>query len=346
MSGRIRTVKPEMLEDERVADLSLVSFKLFIGCILAADDYGALRGVPAALAGRVFWRETERGTVDVVDVAEALMELVSVGLLLPFKVRGQKYVTIKNWNKHQRVDKPGKPLCPQTSEREYMSVLAFMAEIREPFANASALTRESFAPDLDLDQRPTTNEETPGSPPLASNQLPLLPPGDVAGLGRPASPFESHQTRPSGTSGPANGAPQLVLVTSEPNGPTDVEVVWDAYLAGWRRLFGAKGRPPRFDDKRKALVRRRLPEHGLDQLVAAVSGVWLSEFHVNGGHTSIDLVLRDAAHVEQFAGIHARLAPKKPAPADPNRQAREEAALAALERERLARLGISASESS
>lgn len=107
MSGRIRTIKPEMLEDERVAALSDRAYRLFIGCIQLADDYGNLHGAVAKLRAAIFWGHAETTEQ---EVAAALVELV--GIVEPYRVRGQSYLRIVNWAKHQRVVHPGKPRVP------------------------------------------------------------------------------------------------------------------------------------------------------------------------------------------------------------------------------------------
>lgn len=136
MAGRIRTVKPELLEDERTASLSDAAFRLFIGSILLADDYGNLRASPLYLAGAVGsccgW-DAKRSTV-------ALAELVAANLVQPYTVRGQAYGHIRGWEKHQRVDKPGKPRCPNPVEASDVGV------IPESFANDSGLTSDLRPP--------------------------------------------------------------------------------------------------------------------------------------------------------------------------------------------------------
>lgn len=103
--SRIRSLKPEWLEDE-LALASLEARVLSIGLILMADDYGNGRAHPTLLASRVFPanpRET---------LANALEELRQLRYVTLYEVEGQQYFSIRNWSKHQRVDKPGKPLVP------------------------------------------------------------------------------------------------------------------------------------------------------------------------------------------------------------------------------------------
>lgn len=112
MAGRIRSIKPEILEDDVTAHLSHLEYRLFVGTWLIADDYGNLRGDPDYIRGRILWGtgETREG------VMKALDALVSASLLVPYRVRGQPYLHIAGWTKHQRVDKPGKPRMPGPHE--------------------------------------------------------------------------------------------------------------------------------------------------------------------------------------------------------------------------------------
>jgi hypothetical protein len=106
MSGRIRTVKPEWLEDELLVDCSSDARVLSIGLILLADDYGNGRAHVNGLTGKVFPCRDRK-------VAEqALAELVAIRFVTLYEVAGQHYFSIRNWKKHQRVDKPGRPTVP------------------------------------------------------------------------------------------------------------------------------------------------------------------------------------------------------------------------------------------
>jgi hypothetical protein len=59
-------------------------------------------------------------------------------------------------------------------------------------------------------------------------------------------------------------------------------------------------------DKRRKLIRVALKTYPEADVCAAARGVFLSEFHVREGHTSIDLALRDAQHIERFRDVAAR----------------------------------------
>ena len=140
MSGRIRTIKPELLEDEVTAGLSDMAFRLFISIIVLADDYGRLRAGPAWLMGQIYWARS----IQVETFLDALKELEP--LILFYEVNGQRYAEIRNWAKHQKVSHPGKPRIPAPSRDPQKS------------SGDSPKIQESLVPDL----RPRITDQ--GSP--------------------------------------------------------------------------------------------------------------------------------------------------------------------------------------
>ena len=112
MAGRIRTVKPEWLEDERLLLAGSDARTLSIALILLSDDYGRGRAHPALLSTRVFPSLDEpRATL------ERALGALDGWFVRLYSVRGQRYFQILNWKKHQRVDKPGKPQCPAPEDQ-------------------------------------------------------------------------------------------------------------------------------------------------------------------------------------------------------------------------------------
>jgi hypothetical protein len=130
---RIRTIKPEWLDDEALVLASAEARVLSIALILLADDYGNGRANQAVLAGRVFPGKNP----DI--LANALAELATGRFVRVYEVDGQRYFSIRNWAKHQRVDKPGKPQVPEYTE---------VANIREVPANIPVV----LATDQDQDR--------------------------------------------------------------------------------------------------------------------------------------------------------------------------------------------------
>jgi hypothetical protein len=109
MAGRIRSIKPEVLDDELAARLSDEAWRLWVSTWVLADDHGNIRAGDRYLAASV-WQDTSR------DVSRPLKELVDAGFLSAYAVRGQRYAHINGWENGQRVDNAGKPRVPVPSE--------------------------------------------------------------------------------------------------------------------------------------------------------------------------------------------------------------------------------------
>lgn len=115
MSRRIRTIKPEILDDDKTASLSHVAWRLFVSALSLSDDHGNLRAGVTYLSGQVFHscQDTDPDTV-----RAAVAELAEVGLWTVYNVRGQTYAHIRGWSKHQRIDNAGKPKVPGPNEAD------------------------------------------------------------------------------------------------------------------------------------------------------------------------------------------------------------------------------------
>jgi len=113
MAGRIRSIKPEILEDERSAALSSDAWRLWVSMWLLADDFGNLRGDSRRLAAEIFWGVERPPKVD-----DLLSQLYEARFIEPYVVRDQKYFHVRNWEKHQRIDNAGKARVPKPEEGE------------------------------------------------------------------------------------------------------------------------------------------------------------------------------------------------------------------------------------
>ncbi len=103
--ARIRTVKPEFWTDERVGEVSPNARLLFIGTWNFADDHGGIDRSAKQLKAQVF-------PYDQIDCEPLVQELLVVGLLVEYEANGKKYLHIKGFAQHQKVEKPGKPRVP------------------------------------------------------------------------------------------------------------------------------------------------------------------------------------------------------------------------------------------
>ncbi|MDM4761907.1 hypothetical protein QT381_02670 [Galbitalea sp. SE-J8] len=85
----------------------------FIGLWLYVDDYGNESAKPSLVRASI-WPEDEEITSDV--VAGHLLTLAERDMIRFYKVGTREYLTIVNWSKHQRVDKPSKSNVPPPPE--------------------------------------------------------------------------------------------------------------------------------------------------------------------------------------------------------------------------------------
>jgi hypothetical protein len=100
--ARIRTIKPDIWEDEKAGKLDFFAALNFIGLISLADDEGRGRGDPAWLASRLHPYRTP--TVAVMD--ESLKSIGVSGLAVFYSVNGQSYYWVPKFKEHQVINKP------------------------------------------------------------------------------------------------------------------------------------------------------------------------------------------------------------------------------------------------
>ena len=148
MAGRIRTIKPELLDDERAAELSDAAWRLFVSSWLLADDHGNFRAGGKYLAAQV-WQDTSR------DADTPLAELARSGRVEVYEVDGQRYAHIPTWTRHQRIDNAGKPRVPVPTDTNRVLASRF-AETRGDSREVAATLGKS-----PLDLRPPTSEQRP-----------------------------------------------------------------------------------------------------------------------------------------------------------------------------------------
>lgn len=104
--ARIRTIKPDFWSDDVITDCSLSARLLFIGTWNFADDKGNLDRSAKQIKARVF-------PMDNIDCEPLIVELLSKGLLVEYSVNGKPYLHINGFDKHQKIDRPSNPVCPE-----------------------------------------------------------------------------------------------------------------------------------------------------------------------------------------------------------------------------------------
>ncbi|TAJ46281.1 MAG: hypothetical protein EPO52_17235 [Herbiconiux sp.] len=139
MAGRIRSIKPEFWRSEDVVALPVPARLTFIGLWTYVDDFGNGNANPKVVKATVWpldddvTPEAIRGHIDL---------LVAGGQVDIYEANGRQYLSISNWEKHQKVDRPSRSNIP--APEEVLDVIATGSRtVREGFATTS---RRMFAP--------------------------------------------------------------------------------------------------------------------------------------------------------------------------------------------------------
>jgi hypothetical protein len=108
-------IKPEFWDDEKLATVSRDARLLFVGLWSNSDDYGVVKGHPAWLKNRIFPYDEIP-----LDIFEGwLAELSAIRVIVPFLHNGERYCHIRNFRRHQTINRPSgarNPAPPETSK--------------------------------------------------------------------------------------------------------------------------------------------------------------------------------------------------------------------------------------
>ena len=111
--ARIRTIKPEFWEDEKIATLSYPCRLFYIGTWNIADDLGVFRGNVAMLKSRIFPYDED---LRVGEVKKWLDALVKAQMVIPISYNNESYYIIRTFQSHQKIDKRyGRPLIEESA---------------------------------------------------------------------------------------------------------------------------------------------------------------------------------------------------------------------------------------
>jgi hypothetical protein len=134
---RIRSIHPEFWRSEDVAAMDWSTRLVFIGLWSYADDNGVGRDSERLIVADVFpLEEDTRETL--ATVSRALATLSSGGQITRYTVAGKPFLHLTNWEKWQRIDKPGKPRYPPPTSDDAIP--------RETVATPSRESRDTLVP--------------------------------------------------------------------------------------------------------------------------------------------------------------------------------------------------------
>lgn len=108
-------IDPSFWEDEKLGTLEPMARLLFMGLISQADDDGRLKGHPSLLRSLIFPYDHEI-TLPQLDDWLNLLAAHDRRLIQRYDVDNQKYIFIRNFKKHQTINKPQKSKLPEPKE--------------------------------------------------------------------------------------------------------------------------------------------------------------------------------------------------------------------------------------
>lgn len=106
--ARIRTIKPEFPQSESMGRVSRDARLLFVLLWNICDDHGRTRAASRMLASLLFPYDDDAPKL----LPDWIGELEAEGCIRLYVSGGSTYLEICNWLKHQKIDKPGKPVFP------------------------------------------------------------------------------------------------------------------------------------------------------------------------------------------------------------------------------------------
>lgn len=163
--ARIRSVKPELAQDAKLASVSREARYHFVLLWTVADDEGFFRANARSLLGQIYPHDA---TVSEADITRMNAALENIGVLEVRESEDGPIGCVVNWKKHQRIDRPSKSFLRETFAQHSRN-------IREGSAHG-VLSPESRAlsPDQDAtaaDAREHSDVSVPPDPELTALYL-------------------------------------------------------------------------------------------------------------------------------------------------------------------------------
>jgi hypothetical protein len=148
---RIRTLKPEFWQDEKLAPLAPIDRLVFIGLISMADDAGRLVDNTKIIDGFLFLETDDSSRI-------SLDRLSDLGRIQRYtSPSGQKLIQITNWSRHQVVDNPSSYTLPgPRGEVGYRRTVTKARKSQRQGARPSRKPRETVESSSPSDLRSTS----------------------------------------------------------------------------------------------------------------------------------------------------------------------------------------------
>ena len=98
-----------------------------------------------------------------------------------------------------------------------------------------------------------------------------------------------------------DGGQSVLKLEAETHHSAPIHEVFDFWAERRAKVTGGSSKALKLSSGRAAKIKGRLGEgYTVEQLKRAVIGIFSNKFNIDGGHTDIELVCRDAAHVDRY----------------------------------------------
>ena len=102
--ARYRGIKYDYFNDKKVSELSFMGRLLFIGIWTECDDAGVVRGDANLLRSKIFPYDD----ISILEIEKELVKMCLQMLIVMFKQNDQVYFWVRNFTKHQSINKVSK----------------------------------------------------------------------------------------------------------------------------------------------------------------------------------------------------------------------------------------------
>ena len=119
-------IKPDFWADEKIGKLTPMARLLFLGTLNFCDDVGVCRGTGGFLRSQVF----QYDDVSIKQVESMIQELVKNSLVLTSKINGETFIFVKNFFKHQKIDRPSPfRFIPETTKHNVFELFSSSSDV-------------------------------------------------------------------------------------------------------------------------------------------------------------------------------------------------------------------------
>lgn len=126
--ARIRTIKPTYFTSPTVVKLSFGARLTFAGIWTYCDDEGRARYNPRLIKAAL-WPLEDDVTHEMVDAW--CREIVAAGPMIIYEIDGERFLAVRSWKEHQKINKPTKSVIPPPPAEAWSTPVELRESYRE-----------------------------------------------------------------------------------------------------------------------------------------------------------------------------------------------------------------------